>query len=224
MVHYITQSSRHVRTEAIEHSTYPLVTLSQPVYSLATNGVDEGRNTINLVTYCAPMSIKPRTIAIGLYKGTQSWINFLDRKTGVLQVDLALCICTCSRLLCKPTYRTDCCCDQHASVVPCLAIRIHALQVLRQEQAVLFEILGKTSAKHSNKFNMLQDLGWGVKSEFGHQVMEGCHGYLLLECMSGPVDAGDHDVMICKVIDYLTDAETNSDLLYTAHLRERGLL
>lgn len=89
MLHSLVPKVRHVHSAATEHDVYPLATVSQPVYSLATNGVDEGRATINLVTYCAPMSINPRTIAIGLYKGTQSWINFLACKAGVLQVGLS---------------------------------------------------------------------------------------------------------------------------------------
>lgn len=89
MLHRLVPKGSQVPLAAAEDNVYPLATLSQPVYSLATNGVDEGRDTINLVTYCAPMSISPRTVAIGLYKGTQSWINLLDRKTGVLQVGLS---------------------------------------------------------------------------------------------------------------------------------------
>lgn len=89
---------------------------------------------------------------------------------------------------------------------------------------MLFDVLGKTSAKDANKFKLLQDLGWGVRSQFGHRVLEGCHGYLMLECMSGPVDAGDHDVVICEVTDYIQDTDTDSNLLYTAYLRKTGIL
>eukprot|EP00892_Ulva_mutabilis_P006799 jgi/Ulvmu1/4491/UM002_0217.1 len=175
------RKDRTMQAGALAPAPYPLATMSQPVYSLATNGAHESRDTMNLLTYCAPMSIHPRTVALGLYKGTQSWINFLDSKTGVLQV-------------------------------------------LRREQLPAFEILGKTSAKDSDKFTMLKDGDWGVKHEFGHRVLEGCHGYLLLECIGGPVDAGDHDVVICKVTEYAQDADSDSQLLYTAHLRESGLL
>lgn len=97
-------------------------------------------------------------------------------------------------------------------------------QVLIQKQSVLFDVLGKTSAKDKNKLEILKDRGWNITDEFGHHVLEGCHGYLLLQCISGPVDAGDHDVVICKVTEYLQNANSDSNLLYTDFLRERGLL
>lgn len=96
--------------------------------------------------------------------------------------------------------------------------------MLQQEQSALFDILGKTSTKDSDKFKLLEHRGWDVRREFDHRVLDGCHGYLLLECISGPVDAGDHDVVICKVADFTVDANSDGVLLYTAYLRERGLL
>lgn len=66
---------------------YPLMSLSKPVFSLATNAAAGGGvPTMNLVTYMSAMSIEPRTISIGLYRGTQSWANFLDTRKGVIQV------------------------------------------------------------------------------------------------------------------------------------------
>lgn len=57
-----------------------------PVYSLSTKGAQGRRDTMNLVTYCAPVSISPRRMALGLYKGTVSAENFLHAKEGVMQV------------------------------------------------------------------------------------------------------------------------------------------
>ena len=63
----------------------PYYQLSLPVYSLATAAPDGGRPTMNLVTYAAPISLKPRHYALGLYLDTLSWQNMLATRTGVLQ-------------------------------------------------------------------------------------------------------------------------------------------
>ncbi|KAG2449974.1 hypothetical protein HYH02_000078 [Chlamydomonas schloesseri] len=67
----------------------PLFTkFNSPVYSLATEGVGpSGRGSMNLVTYCAPVAIKPeRMFAVGLYLGTQSHEHMRVHRRGVLQV------------------------------------------------------------------------------------------------------------------------------------------
>ena len=43
--------------------------------------------TMNLVTYAAPVSIKPRRFALGLYLGTLSHEYFKSSGHGVLQVN-----------------------------------------------------------------------------------------------------------------------------------------
>jgi hypothetical protein len=63
----------------------PYSQLSMPVYSLATVGPDGGSPTMNLVTYAAPISLKPRHYALGLYINTLSWRNMLGTRVGVLQ-------------------------------------------------------------------------------------------------------------------------------------------
>lgn len=62
--------------------------LSAPVYSLSTSSQlpTNSRATLNLVTYAAPVSIKPRRFVIGLYLGTLSHENFRETGHGVLQV------------------------------------------------------------------------------------------------------------------------------------------
>lgn len=64
----------------------PYYQLSLPVYSLATVGPGGASPTMNLVTYAAPISLKPRHYALGLYLNTLSWENMLATRTGVLQV------------------------------------------------------------------------------------------------------------------------------------------
>ena len=67
--------------------------LNSPVFSLATTTTtmpNDSSNTatnMNIVTYASPMSIRPtRLWAIGLYKETQSYQNFLRTGRGVLQL------------------------------------------------------------------------------------------------------------------------------------------
>jgi flavin reductase (DIM6/NTAB) family NADH-FMN oxidoreductase RutF len=84
LVHVEAKNNWKKLEEALD--VYPLARLNQPVYSLATNAGKSGKPSMNLVTYCSPMSINPRTVCLGLYKGTQSWENFLEHRCGVLQV------------------------------------------------------------------------------------------------------------------------------------------
>jgi hypothetical protein len=61
--------------------------LTSPVYSLATAGGPAGAPaTLNLVTYASPVAIQPRSFALGLYLGTQSYANMRHHRRGVLQV------------------------------------------------------------------------------------------------------------------------------------------
>jgi hypothetical protein len=64
----------------------PYQYLSAPVYSLATAGPDGQSPTLNLLTYASPVSLEPRTYALGLYHGTLSRENFLATGRGALQV------------------------------------------------------------------------------------------------------------------------------------------
>ena len=62
--------------------------VSSQVYSLSTT-CDEARSrsTMNLVTYCTSVGLRPRTIALSLFVGTLSWENFKrNGGEGVLQV------------------------------------------------------------------------------------------------------------------------------------------
>ena len=64
----------------------PFAALSSAVYSLATKDAAGGQRTLNLVTYCSPVSIRPRFYALGLYRGTLSWENMLATGEGALQI------------------------------------------------------------------------------------------------------------------------------------------
>jgi len=65
----------------------PYSLLSTPVYALATAaGPGRADSTLSLVTYAAPISLKPRRYAVGLYVGTLSHANFLATGAGLLQI------------------------------------------------------------------------------------------------------------------------------------------
>lgn len=88
----------------------------------------------------------------------------------------------------------------------------------------LFPLLGKTSAaSNEHKMSLLREQH-PLTSVFGHDTLAGCHGYVLLQMMSGPVDAGDHDVVICSVAEFEQDGEDTADVLSTSKLRGHGLM
>jgi hypothetical protein len=88
----------------------------------------------------------------------------------------------------------------------------------------LFPLLGKTSAASNRSKLSLIEEQHPLHIVFEHQVLVGCHGYVLLQMMTEPVDAGDHDVVICSVKDYEQRSETTADVLSTATLRNQGLM
>jgi len=181
----------------------PYASLSVPVYSLSTLGnsclhpassgcdpfVDEYDATpdsMNIVTYFAPMAIKPdRVAAIGLYRDTISWKNMLRNQRGVLQL--------LGHQHMKATY-----------------------------------LLGKQSATRVDKRVGLEDLGLPTTQWEGHTVLTDAVGYMLLEFYLPPaqdiIHAGDHDVVICKVLKWDVRGDPERDALYTGDLRKAGHL
>ena len=88
----------------------------------------------------------------------------------------------------------------------------------------LFPLLGKTSAaSNEHKMSLLREQH-PLTSVFGHDTLAGCHGYVLLQMMSGPVDAGDHDVVICSVAEFEQHGDSTASVLTTDELRSRELL
>ena len=67
-----------------EEEDTALASSSQPAAPPSPPPVSEA--TMNLVTYAAPVSIKPRRFALGLYLGTLSHEYFKSSGHGVLQV------------------------------------------------------------------------------------------------------------------------------------------
>ena len=40
---------------------------------------------MNIVTYASPVALQPPVYAVGLYKDTQSWVNWRAHRRGLLQ-------------------------------------------------------------------------------------------------------------------------------------------
>mmetsp|Transcript_133220 Transcript_133220/g.414226 ORF Transcript_133220/g.414226 Transcript_133220/m.414226 type:complete len:247 (+) Transcript_133220:25-765(+) len=60
--------------------------LNVPVYSLATLD-STGKTNMNIVTYACPVGIRPaRAWCISLYRQTESHRNFVERRSGILQI------------------------------------------------------------------------------------------------------------------------------------------
>lgn len=45
---------------------------------------------MNIVTYASPVALKPPVYAVGLYRNTQSWANWRETRSGVLQAGAPL--------------------------------------------------------------------------------------------------------------------------------------
>ncbi|KAL4419476.1 hypothetical protein ABPG77_008278 [Micractinium sp. CCAP 211/92] len=143
---------------------------------------------MNLVTYAAPISLKPRHYALGLYLNTLSWENMLATRTGVLQI-------------------------------------------LGEQHAPLFELLGRTSGRDVDKLAELARRGFPVsRRDDGIPLLDDTCGWMELRFAADPVNYGDHDVVTCEVTDWHTPAAGGSgeggapQPLYTGHLRQLGLL
>ena len=59
--------------------------LNSPVYSLATLNAD-GSTNMQILTYATPVGIGPRKWAVSLYRPTLTYANWMERRTGVLQL------------------------------------------------------------------------------------------------------------------------------------------
>lgn len=91
----------------------PYSLLSTPVYSLSTAAADGTAQTLNLVTYASPISLKPRRYALGLYEGTLSRDNMLATGRGLLQVRGHDHQASSLRGPAAAAYNSCCCCCWH---------------------------------------------------------------------------------------------------------------
>jgi flavin reductase (DIM6/NTAB) family NADH-FMN oxidoreductase RutF len=90
--------------------------------------------------------------------------------------------------------------------------------VLSTNQRHLLYLLGKISGKQVDKLNEPQVQRNGTSTFDGHIVLNDCHGYLSVEHVAGPIDCGDHQVFVMRVLQHacLTCSEGSSsvDVLY----------
>lgn len=109
------------------------------------------------------------------------------------------------------------------------ATRTGVLQVLGEQHATLFELLGRTSGRQVDKLAALAERGVPVsrREKDGIPLLGDSCGWIELRFAAEPVNYGDHDVVICEVTNWHTPAPGTPGLgppLYTGHLRQLGLL
>jgi len=97
------------------------------------------------------------------------------------------------------------------------------LQILGEQHAELLPLLGKSSGHEIDKIALLEERGFETVERFGVPTLASCLGVVELSIVNIQ-DVGDHDVVLCDVERY-EDFASESDLpLYTAKLRELGLV
>ncbi len=171
-----------------------------PVYSLCT--VDNDGNTnMNIITYAAAVGIRPAsTWTISLYKTTKSYQNFMKNGFALLQ------------LLDE---------EHHAGIVP---------------------LLGQQSGKDINKITKLHELNTPLTqvttSMFNRNDLKTDYITVLSDSINilalqrkeniDAVNAGDHDVFFCNVINsYITDASRSNPRrrpLTSQYLRDKNII
>eukprot|EP00879_Flechtneria_rotunda_P033163 GHRR01036704.1.p1 GENE.GHRR01036704.1~~GHRR01036704.1.p1 ORF type:complete len:140 (+),score=35.26 GHRR01036704.1:419-838(+) len=100
------------------------------------------------------------------------------------------------------------------------------LQILQECHAPLTQLLGKTSGKDTDKLAQLQSMGIRISEAYGLPILADAVGIMDLKVVSDFICAGDHEVVICDVVDFetLSPVGGRSTALYTGYLREIGLI
>ena len=97
------------------------------------------------------------------------------------------------------------------------------LQLLRPEHAPLVYALGGTSAADADKAAACYGAGFAWESsDWDERVLPRCAAYVSLEAVGEPVDCGDHEVYVCRVVDGVAGFDASHAT--TGDLRERGLI
>ena len=97
------------------------------------------------------------------------------------------------------------------------------LQLLRPEHAPLVYALGGTSAADADKAAACYGAGFAWESsDWDERVLPRCAAYVSLEAVGEPVDCGDHEVYVCRVVDGVGGFDASHAT--TGDLRERGLI
>jgi hypothetical protein len=214
-----------------------------PVYSLSTVGKD-GRTNMNILTYASAVGIRPhRKWALSLYRRTKTHENFLppsrcveDGASEILECGGGIGVLQLLR-------------RQHAPLVPLLG----GESGQDVDKARECEELGFTWRRPSIKDSKAIGEGQTLLSVSAQEREVMSNDYrnsrrtyslpsnieLLPDCVAyyhvgidGPViDAGDHDVVICRINSIFADkigesGKCGEDQLpmYTGFLRERGII
>ena len=107
------------------------------------------------------------------------------------------------------------------------------MQILGTHHAPLFDLLGKQSGRSVDKLAELRQRGVPIEYYAGPTaekqgkkwaVLADCAGVMHLRVASQPAHAGDHDVVLCDVIDFATLRVDGVEPLYTGFLREKGFM
>uniref|UniRef100_A0A7S2RNZ4 Flavin reductase like domain-containing protein n=1 Tax=Eucampia antarctica TaxID=49252 RepID=A0A7S2RNZ4_9STRA len=174
-----------------------------PTYALATVCRD-GTTNMNILTYATPISIRPDRIwSIGLFKGTLSHENFQRTGRAILQL-------------------LD---ESHSKLVPSLGGTCGRDVDKRAESEKLnFPWVKLPNSSENDEKDELQQQPL---------VLPGCPHYIVLSLVDGKlIDAGSHDVALCKVDEmFVSDdcelddtASTKASYLSTNRLREKGII
>lgn len=201
---------------AYQATTIPPL-IDVPTFSLATSGGDGDKassssNTMNILTYASPVSIKPhRMWSISLYKGTLSHENFTKQRRGILQ------LLRPEHALCK---RDD---GDGNNALP----------------GELIRILGESSGKDVDKKAICEQLGFPwetlkcnggtIDNDVWPQVLPRCVYYLKLELVGDMIDCGSHDVALCRVVEMVSEddsinAADELDYISTRALRDMDII
>ncbi|KAG2482795.1 hypothetical protein HYH03_018285 [Edaphochlamys debaryana] len=98
------------------------------------------------------------------------------------------------------------------------------LQVLQQQHVPLFQLLGKTSARDTDKLAAIEAAGFRFRERLGLATLEDAACVMELEAASDFVPCGDHEVVLCRVTRFEDLAEGPDGVLYTDTLRKAGLM
>jgi len=106
-----------------------------------------------------------------------------------------------------------------------LARREGVLQVLQEHHAPLFTLLGKTSARDSDKLGAIAAAHTAapLTVKFGHTVLSDAAAVMRVVAVSEPLACGDHDVVMVAVEEW-ENLAAQLQPLYTGRLRELGYM
>lgn len=98
-----------------------------------------------------------------------------------------------------------------------------ALQILGVHHTPLFELLGRSSGRSIDKIAQLKQQGQELEEYRGWVILKDCIGVIHLKVASETMQLGDHDLVICSVLDS-QPREARKQPLYTDDLRNLGLI